>query len=155
MEANMSADLTNINPTTLDGDSVYDYNLHLPIPTNTYILQETGIDLILSTGDSVQANATLRFLTKTAMNAIKTNLTAVARINIEYLVAKSARHRAAFLDVVAYLILAVKGNGIEELLKEGDTKITALNRLAQLQAQANDLLVQRYDFVVDNPRSDY
>lgn len=151
----MSADLTNINPTTLDGDSVYNFDLHLPIPTISYILQETGIDLVISTGSTTQANATLRFMTKTAMNAIKTNLTSEARVIIEYLIAKSERHRAAFLDVVAYLILAVKGNGIDELLKEGDTKITALNRLAQLQAQANDLLVQRYDFYVQEPRSNY
>jgi len=151
----MSADLKNINPTTLDGDSVYNYDLHLPIPTISYIAQETGIDLVVSTGSTTQANATLRFMTKTAMNAIKTNLTSEARITVEYLIAKSERHRAAFLDVVAYLILAVKGNGIDELLKEGDTKITALNRLAQLQAQANDLLVQRYDFHVIDVRDNY
>lgn len=151
----MSADLKNINPTTLDGDSVYNYDLHLPIPTISYIAQETGIDLVVSTGSTTQANATLRFMTKTAMNAIKTNLTSEARITVEYLIAKSERHRSAFLDVVAYLILAVKGNGIDELLKEGDTKITALNRLAQLQAQANDLLVQRYDFHVIDVRDNY
>lgn len=151
----MSADLKNINPTTLDGDSVYNFTLHLPIPTITYIAQETGIDLVVSTGSTTQANATLRFMTKTAMNAIKTNLTSEAKITVEYLIAKSAKYRAAFLDVVAYLILAVKGNGIDELLKEGDTKITALNRLAQLQAQANDLLVQRYDFHVIDVRDNY
>lgn len=151
----MSADLTAINPTTLDGDSVYNFTLHLPIPTISYILQETGIDLVVSTGSTSQANATLRFMTKTAMNAIKTNLTSEAKVIVEYLVAKSERHRAAFLDVVAYLILAVKGNGIDELLKEGETQITALNKLAQFQAIANDLMVQRYDFVVDEPRSDY
>ena len=151
----MSADLKNINPTTLDGDSVYNFTLHLPIPTTSYIAQETGIDLVVSTGSTTQANATLRFMTKTAMNAIKTNLTSEARITVEYLIAKSAKYRAAFLDVVAYLILAVKGNGIDELLKEGDTKITALNRLAQLQAQANDLLVQRYDFHVIDVRDNY
>lgn len=151
----MSADLKNVNPTTLDGDSVYNSTLHLPIPTISYIAQETGIDLVVSTGSTTQANATLRFMTKTAMNAIKTNLTSEARITVEYLIAKSAKYRAAFLDVVAYLILAVKGNGIDELLKEGDTKITALNRLAQLQAQANDLLVQRYDFHVIDVRDNY
>lgn len=151
----MSATLKNVNPTTLDGDSVYNFTLHLPIPTTSYILQETGIDLVVSTGSNAQANATLRFMTKTAMNAIKTNLPAEARLSIEYLIAKNARHRAAFLDVVAYLILAVKGNGIDELLTEGDTKITALNRLAQLQAQANDLLVQKYDFRVIDIRDNY
>jgi len=151
----MSADLKNVNPTTLDGDSVYNFTLHLPIPTTSYILQETGIDLVVSTGSNSQANATLRFMTKTAMNAIKTNLTAEARISIEYLIAKNARHRAAFLDVVAYLILAVKGNGIDELLAGGNTKITALNKLAQLQAQANDLLVQKYDFTVIDIRDNY
>ena len=151
----MSADLKNVNPTTLDGDSVYNFTLHLPIPTTSYILQETGIDLVVSTGSNAQANATLRFMTRTAMNAIKTNLPAEARLSIEYLIAKNARHRAAFLDVVAYLILAVKGNGIDELLTEGDTKITALNRLAQLQAQANDLLVQKYDFRVIDIRDNY
>jgi hypothetical protein len=151
----MSANLKNVNPTTLDGDSVYNFTLHLPIPTTSYILQETGIDLVVSTGSNSQANATLRFMTKTAMNAIKTNLTAEARISIEYLIAKNARHRAAFLDVVAYLILAVKGNGIDELLAGGNTKITALNKLAQLQAQANDLLVQKYDFTVIDIRDNY
>ena len=79
----MSANLKNVNPTTLDGDSVYNFTLHLPIPTTSYILQETGIDLVVSTGSNSQANATLRFMTKTAMNAIKTNLTAEARISIE------------------------------------------------------------------------
>lgn len=151
----MSQDLKNVNPTSLDGDSVYNYNLHLPIPSREYIIQETGIDLILATGSIQEADATLRFMTKTAMNAIKANLTSEARNIIEYLIAKSPRHRAGFLDVVAYLILAVKGNGLEELLKEGSTKIHSLNKLAQYQAEANNLLVQRYDFFLENIRDNY
>jgi len=91
MEAHMSQDLKNVNPTSLDGDSVYNYNLHLPIPSKEYIIQETGIDLILATGSIQEADATLRFMTKTAMNAIKANLTSEARNIIEYLIAKSPR----------------------------------------------------------------
>lgn len=151
----MSEDLKNVNPTSLDGDSVYDYNLHIPIPTKEYILKETGIDLTLATGSIQEADATLRFMTKTAINAIKANLTSNARNIIEYLIAKSPRHRAGFLDVVAYLILAVKGNGIEELLKEGTTKIQSINKLAQLQAEANNLLVHQYDFYLENIRDNY
>lgn len=147
--------LKNVNPTSLDGDSVYDFDIHLPLPTISYILQETGIDLTISTGSTTQANTTIRFMSKTAMNAIKANLPSQARINVEYLIAKSDRHRSAFLDVVAYMILAVKGNGIDDLLQSGGTQIDTLNRLAQLQAQANDLLVHRYDFIVDEVRGNY
>lgn len=147
--------LKNVNPTSLDGDSVYDFDIHLPLPTISYILQETGIDLTISTGSTTQANTTIRFMSKTAMNAIKANLPSQARINVEYLIAKSERHRSAFLDVVAYMILAVKGNGIDDLLQSGGTQIDTLNRLAQLQAQANDLLVHRYDFIVDEVRGNY
>lgn len=147
--------LKNVNPTTLDGNGVYDYNLHLPIPTKTYILQETGIDLTLATGSEAEADTTLRFLSKTAMAVIKANVPSQAKINVEYLIAKSERHRQAFLDVVAYMILSVRGKGLDTLLDGGKGTLDALSRMARLQAEAHDLLVHRYDFYVDEVRGDY
>lgn len=147
--------LKNVNPTTLDGNSVYDYDLHLPIPTKTFILQETGIDLTLATGSESEADSTLRFLSKTAMAVIKSNVPSQAKLNVEYLIAKSERHRQAFIDVVAYMVLSVRGKGFDTLLDGGKGTLDAISRMARLQAEANDLLVHRYDFYVDEVRGDY
>jgi hypothetical protein len=147
--------LDTVNPTSLDGNSVYDFNLHLPIPTKTYILQETGIDLSLAVGSEVEADITLRFLAKTAMAVIKSNIPSQAKLNIEYLIAKSERHREAFCNVVAYMVLSVRGKGLDTLLDGGKGTLDAISRMARLQAEANDLLVHRYDFVVNEVRSDY
>lgn len=148
-------ELLNINPTTLDGDSVYDYQLHLPIPTRSFVLRETGIDMVLATGSEIEADATIRFMTTTAMNMIKTNVPPQAKINIEFLIAKSTRHRQAFISLVAYMLLAAKGKGIDALLDGGATTIDALARIARIQAEANGLLVHQYDFAVTDVRSDY
>jgi hypothetical protein len=147
--------LKTVNPSDLDGNSVYDYNLHLPLPTKTYILQETGIDLTLATGSESEADATIRFISKTAMAVIKDNLPSQAKINIEYLIAKSVRHREAFCNVVAYMILAARGKGLDTLLDGGKGTLDSISRMARLQAEANDLLVHKYDFRVDEVRSDY
>lgn len=151
----MYTTLKDINPSTLDGQSVYQYDIHLPIPTYSFIRQETGIDLIVATGSEQEAQATLRFLTRTAMNAIKTNLITETRNTIEFLIAKSVPHRQAFITVVAYLVLATKNEGLTNLIKEGDTTIQQLSKIAQAQAEANGLLNQRYNFTVIDVRSDY
>lgn len=151
----MYTELKHVNPDTLNGQSTYDYNLHLPIPTFSYIRQETGIDLILATGSEQEASATLKFITRTAMNAIKANLITETRNTIEFLIAKSKPHRESFLAVVAYIVLTTKGEGLTNLLKEGDTAIQQLSKVAQLQAEANNLLTQRYNFTVIDVRSDY
>lgn len=148
-------ELLNINPTTLDGDSVYNFQLHLPIPTRSYIMRETGMDLILATGNEVEADALLRFMSITAMNMIKANVPSNARLNIEFLIAKNKRHREAFLEVVAMMILSAKGKGIDTLLEGGQATIDTLSRIARVQAEANDLLVHHYDFTIKDVRSDY
>jgi hypothetical protein len=144
-----------VSPDTLNGDSIYDYDLHLPIPTKSYIKREVGIDLTLATGSEDDADTTLRFLSKTAMAVIKSNVPSQAKINIEFLIAKSERHREAFLDVIAYLVLSVRGKGIDVLLDGGKTTLDSISRMARLQAEANDLLQQRYDFIVEDVRGDY
>jgi riboflavin synthase len=151
----MYTELKNVNPNTLNGQSTYDYNLHLPIPTYSYIRSETGIDLIIATGTEQEASSTLKFLTRTAMNAIKANVITETRNTIEFLIAKNKAHREAFLSVVAFLVLTTKGEGLTNLLKEGETNIQQLSKVAQLQAEANNLLVQRYNFTVLEVRSDY
>lgn len=148
-------DLKSVNPISLNGDSVYDFDLHLPIPTKSFVLCEVGIDLTLATGSEQQADATLRFLSKTVMNVIKNNIPTQAKINIEYLVAKSQRHRRAFIDTVAFVVLSVRGKGVETLLNEGKGTLDSISRMARLQAEANDLLVHKYDFIVEDIRGDY
>lgn len=148
-------DLKYVNPDSLNGDSVYDYDLHLPIPTKSFIQREIGIDLTLATGSESQADATLRFLAKTAMNTIKANVPSQAKINVEYLIAKDSRYRQAFNDTVAFLVLTVRGKGIDTLLSEGKGTLDNLSRMARLQAEANDLLVHRYDFFVEEVRGNY
>jgi hypothetical protein len=147
--------LKTVDPSSLDGDSVYDYALHLPIPTKTYILHETGIDLTLATGSEIEADITIRFLSKTAMAVIKSNIPSQAKLHIEYLIAKSVLHREAFCNVVAFMVLAVRGKGLDTLLDGGKGTLDSISRMARLQAEANDLLVHKYDFVVDEVRSDY
>lgn len=148
-------DLKHVNPVSLNGDSVYDFDLHLPIPTKSFVLREVGIDLTLATGNEQQADATLRFLSKTVMNVIKNNIPTQAKINIEYLIAKSERHRRAFIDTVAFLILSVRGKGVDTLLNEGKGTLDSISRMARLQAEANDLLVHKYDFFVEDIRGNY
>jgi hypothetical protein len=144
-----------VNPVSLNGDSVYDFDLHMPIPTKSFIQREIGIDLTLATGSEIQADATVRFLTITAMNVIKNNLPTQAKINIEYLIAKSEKHRKAFISTVAFLVLAVRGKGVDTLLSEGKGTLDSISRMARLQAEANDLLVHRYDFAVEDIRVGY
>lgn len=148
-------DLKLVNPISLNGDSVYDFDLHLPIPTKSFILREVGVDLTLATGNEQQADATLRFLSKTVMNVIKDNVPSQAKINIEYLIAKSERHRRAFIDTVAFLVLSVRGKGIDVLLNEGKGTLDSISRMARLQAEANDLLTHKYDFFVEEVRVGY
>lgn len=144
-----------VNPVSLNGDSVYDFNLHLPLPTKSFIQREIGIDLTLATGSEEQADATVRFLTITTMNVIKNNLPTQAKINVEYLIAKSEKQRQAFISTVAFVILSVRGKGIDVLLSEGKGTLDAISRMARLQAEANDLLVHRYDFAVEDVRVGY
>jgi hypothetical protein len=144
-----------VNPTSLDGNSVYDFELHLPIPTKSFIQREIGIDLTLATGSEIQADATLRFLSITTMNVIKNNIPSQARLSLEYLVAKDEKYRQAFISTVAFVVLSVRGKGIDVLLNEGKGTLDAISRMARLQAEANDLLTYKYDFIVEAIRDNY
>jgi hypothetical protein len=142
-------ELLPINPSSLDGYSVYDYNIHLPLPTFSFILQETGVDLVLATGSEQEAQSVVRFLSQTAMNIIKDNVPPQAKINIEFLIAKSAKHRQAFITMVAYLVLTTRAKGLDDLLANTE-------QIAHMvKIQAHDLLQHKYDFVVDEVRGDY
>lgn len=144
-------DLKQVNPSDLDGYSVYDYELHLPLPTLSFILRETGIDLTLSTGTEQEAQSVVRFLAQTAINTIKEHVPSQARLNIEFLIAKSVEHRRAFITMVAYLVMATRAKGLDDLL--ADT--SRVSNLVRIQAQANNLLQHKYDFVVEDVRGDY
>jgi len=142
-------ELRTVNPSSLDGFSVYDYNRHIPIPTFSFVIDETGIDLVLATGSEQEAQSVLTFLSQTAMNIIKDNVPPQAKINIEFLVAKSERHRRAFITMVAYLVLTTRSKGLDDLLAN-------THQIAHMvKIQAHDLLQHKYDFIVDEVRGDY
>ncbi len=140
----MIIDLYDVNPSSLDGNSVYDFNEHMPFPKIDYVRNETGVDMVVGIGGSTQANATLRFLTKLMMNVIKDSIMPVSRPKVEFLIAKDKQYRKAFEDSVCALILTTRGKGISELLESGGLEKASLAKI--VQATASILFTNQYNF---------
>lgn len=96
------------NPEELDGlDSTYDFKLHMPIPSLDFIRQETGEDLIILSGTESKAKAHVKNLTKLAMSYVLADKIRNTRYKLEYLIAKNAEYRYAFLNFVAQIVFEV------------------------------------------------
>lgn len=152
----MITDLYNVNPSDLDlTTSTYDYNEHLPFPTLEHIRKETAVDMVQGTGSTDVAKATVRYLTKLTANIIYDTIALESRNKLEFLIAKSERHRKAFIDTVCAMVLTTRGDGIAELLKSGRLNKNDLSKV--VQAYGSILFINLYNFTLpdDVIRSDY
>lgn len=96
------------NPEELNGSSsVYDFELHMPIPTIGFIRQETGEDLVILSGTETKAKAHIRNITKLAMSYILSDKLTSTRYKLEYLIAKNAEYRNAFINFVAQIVFEI------------------------------------------------
>lgn len=114
-----------MNPTQLDGTtSKYDYNLHMPIPTLSFIADETGENMVINTGSEQKARALVKKYTKIAFNLIMSTKIQQTRNDLEYLIATNAEYRYAFISFVAGLISDIYVAGDEALLLASGVDIT-------------------------------
>ena len=140
------SELRAIIPSNLDDEkAVYDIDSHIHIPKLDYVMKKTGVDMIQGVGgDENVANGTMRFLAEFTMNTIKALTPPVSRPMLEFLCAKDADRRKAFLDVVCSLVTVTRGKGLAELLGSGDIDQSSLPKVVQITAQASGLLVKYY-----------
>lgn len=149
-------DLLNVNPTNLDGtSSIYNYDEHMPFPTLDYIKKQINIDMSEGTGGTLNAEATVRYMSKIILNIIYDSIAYESRNKLEFLIAKSERYRKAFIDTVCAMLLTTRGKGIAELLDSGKLGKESVSKVAQ--AMGSILFTNQYQFVLtqDQIRSDY
>ena len=137
-------DLLDIDPASLDDDTnVYSLKDHMPMPTFTHVFAETGVDMLAGIGE-LEAPAVLRYMTRFTMNILKSAVRPQTRNTLEFLIAKSAKHRQGFIDTVCTLISTTRGKGIADFLATGELSQADLPKIVQASAIANNLLIQRY-----------
>lgn len=102
----------------LDGKSgsVYDFTLHMPIPTLEKLRAETGIDLLAFTGTETKAKADLRMHTIKAKNILMGSKTRNSANDMEYLIATNETYRNDFIAYVCSFVYDVLYNGLLEKL---------------------------------------
>jgi hypothetical protein len=79
------------------------------------------------------------------MNILKSLVYPPSRNVLEFLVAKSSKHRQGFIDTVCTVISTTRGNGIADFLATGTLSQADLPKVVQVSAEANGLLVERYN----------
>lgn len=96
--------------------STYDKLRHLAMPKLSYVLQQTGEDLIINQGNEESANAFLRQITQTAWLFLRQMKTLDTANRLEYLIATDVDYRLAFLDYVCSFIYDIYYGGLDPLL---------------------------------------
>lgn len=96
--------------------SVYDFNLHMPVPTLEKLRAETGIDLLAFTGNETKAKADLKMHTLTAKNILMGSKTRNSASDIEYLIATNETYRNDFISYVCSFVYDILFNGLLEKL---------------------------------------
>jgi hypothetical protein len=96
--------------------SVYDFNLHLPVPTLEKLRAETGIDLLAFTGTETKAKADLKMHTLTAKNILMGSKTRNSASDMEYLIATNETYRNDFISYVCGFVYDILFNGLLEKL---------------------------------------
>ena len=145
----MITELLSVNPTDLDGTtSTYDYEEHMPFPTLDYIKQQINIDMVDGTGSTLNAQATVRYMSKIVLNIIYDFIAYESRNKLEFLIAKSERYRKAFIDTVCAMLLTTRGKGIAELLESGKLGKESVSKVAQ--AMGSILFTNQYNFILTN-----
>lgn len=98
--------------------SVYDFNLHMPIPTLEKLRAETGIDLLAFAGNETKAKADLKMHTLTAKNILMGSKTRNSANDIEYLIATNETYRNDFISYVCSFVYDILFNGLLEKLND-------------------------------------
>jgi hypothetical protein len=98
--------------------SVYDFNLHMPVPTLEKLRAETGIDLLAFAGNETKARADLKMHTLTAKNILMGSKTRNSANDMEYLIATNETYRNDFISYVCSFIYDILFNGLLEKLND-------------------------------------
>lgn len=98
--------------------SVYDFNLHLPVPTLEKLRAETGIDLLAFAGNETKARADLKMHTLTAKNILMGSKTRNSASDMEYLIATNETYRNDFVSYVCSFVYDILFNGLLEKLND-------------------------------------
>ena len=146
-----------MNPTALDkSTSVYDYDLHMPIPTLSFIAAETGEDMIINIGNEAKAMALVRKYTKIAYNLLMSTKIQQTRNDMEFLIATNPEYRLAFISFVAGLISDMYVAGDEAmLLADGVNIAEHLTLSTRALLEGGLLSISRFTFMRYNYREGY
>lgn len=134
-----------MTPRDLDGNSIYDKSLHIPIPTMDYIFDVTGIDIQIA-GTQAENDRQIKSLTIKAYNYLMSKKR--DKRALEYLIAKDREFRNAFELYSAIFIAQSILNGEDKIYENLDVKMALDNSV---------LVYNRYSKVVTDEeyRSDY
>ena len=98
--------------------SVYDFNLHLPVPTLEKLRAETGVDLLTFTGTEAKAKADMKMNAIKAKNILMGSKTRNSASDMEYLIATSETYRSDFVSYVCSFIYDILFNGLLEKMND-------------------------------------
>ncbi len=98
--------------------SVYDFNLHLPVPTLEKFRAETGIDLLTFTGTEIKAKADMKMNAIKAKNILMGSKMRNSANDMEYLIATNETYRNDFVSYVCSFIYDILFNGLLEKMND-------------------------------------
>lgn len=119
-------------------DFIWDYKLHFPIPTRTYILNRTGEDMLSKFGTETEADAVILKMTRFAKNyllPIRNNM-----LKWEY---KIARDIDLLYEVLEYVLGFIDYAIIMGRYDEMFNKIDKNERIPSLEIAKQNLSVSR------------
>lgn len=99
-------------------DSKYDFKLHLPIPTLSFIVENSGFDMLEITGSKLQAERDIKFCTIIASRIMYADKLRNTKQVLEYMIATKESYRTDFLLYVATFINDMIMNGLISKLSE-------------------------------------
>lgn len=85
-------------------NSIYDYHTHLPYPTLTHIMNNTGINLVELEGSTHRAEAKVKLLTQKSYRMLVYGRMETTVRDLEYLIATRIHFREEFIRYVINLI---------------------------------------------------
>ncbi len=98
--------------------SVYDFNLHLPVPTLEKLRAETGIDLLTFTSTETKARADMKMNAIKAKNILMGSKMRNSANDMEYLIATNETYRNDFVSYVCSFIYDILFNGLLEKMND-------------------------------------
>lgn len=102
--------------------SIYDFYSHLPYPTLQKIYDDTGINLTLLEGSSLQAESKIKLFVRKAFQILSYGKIEKTSRDLEYLVATDIHFRSAFVEYVINLIGDIFVSGNKSILMSSDSE---------------------------------